>query len=120
MNKPIHIHHNLIKPSWNRNLEQHRFPIQIVQDKFGAKWITLTKHIDFNNATYKNINLFFIFSKGMKIWIEQLLNGENSAQFAEGDIIRNPTLEEYNIINQRLKQYNITINKKRTHEEKNY
>lgn len=118
MNKDIHILFDQITfiPHWNRALEQNRCPIQIIQEG-KTKWISLLDNIDFKCAAYRNVILFQI-GNSLVIndeWIHKLMEGKQYANFADGDIIRNPTMEEYIIIARKFKEHGIIFNKKRNH-----
>ena len=118
MNKDIHIHINYNQweflPRWDRTLEQNRFPIQIIEDTEQIKWITLLGNIDFNGATYRNVALYQIGNNSVQErWFKKLMESNSYSHFADGDIIRNPTFEEYINITRTLKEHGIVINKKR-------
>ena len=120
MNKDIHILFDQITfiPHWDRTLEQNRCPIQIIEEG-NTKWISLLNNIDFKYAAYKNVILFQIGEclviNDNDEWIHKLMEGKQYANFADGDIIRNPTMEEYIIIARKLKEHGIIFNKKRNH-----
>lgn len=109
---------------WDRDKENlPRFPIQIVVDSFGTKWITLFDDIDFNRALYNNVNLFFsdkypfTTSQKEKLVID-MMYAHNHANFSEGDIIRNPTIEECINIMNTLREFGYRYNRKQNKFEK--
>jgi hypothetical protein len=112
---------------WDRDKEKlPRFPIQMVEDSFGSKWITLLDDIDFDGKRYYNINLFFSNDSRNPFCTKEqeaqlvlrLMNGHNHANFSEGDIIRNPTIEECIDIMNTLRGFGYRYNRKRHKFEK--
>lgn len=90
---------------------KNRCPIQIVVNKYGQKWITLLKDINFLDGTYSNIPRF-IPSRYDFIW--KLATGSHSSiePFAVGDVIRNPTIEEFVQITKEMKKWKCFFNRK--------
>ena len=95
------------------------FPIMIVDEKDSriTRWIALTKDIDFKNKRYNNIIGFHrnCITELNSEWVYRLLYSNHEASFAEEDIIRHPTMEEYLLLTQILKSSGYQINL-RTHE----
>ena len=89
----------------------NRCPIQIVVDKYGQKWISLLKDIDFKKGQYHNIPRFNL-EKCDFVW--RLANGSNPSRgpFADGDVIRNPTIEEFVQITNEMKKWKCFFNRK--------
>ena len=89
---------------------KNRCPIQIVVDRYNDKWITLLKDINFLDGTYSNIPPFRINRDF--VWL--LANGSYSsiAPFADGDVIRNPTIDEFVQITKEMKKWKCFFNRK--------
>lgn len=98
---------------WDKSpqLLENRFPIQLVEDADGDMFITLLSNIDFDNAEFKNIIRFslngYIFD-----FPKDLINGKQSCRFMVGDLIRNPSIEEYKYIQRMFKNHGYIFNKK--------
>ena len=95
-------------------------PIQIIDDKKHPtlRWITFDKHIHRSGkeygllGTYDNIVSYrrdIAYDMGL---IRGLVSGRNKSNIYEGDIIRNPTLEELKEINAILKKSVYRLNLK--------
>jgi hypothetical protein len=101
------------KVSWDKSpqLLKNRCPIQLVEDSDGDMWITLLSYIDFDNAEFKNIIRFRL--SGVKFnFVDDLINAEKSCRFMEGDLIINPSIEEYKYIQETFKEQGYIFNKK--------
>lgn len=98
-------------------------PIQIVEEDESkgefkyARWIVLSRDIDYENNMYHNVSSYhpkiskynIPLNKGF-FW--RLFYGRNSAPISEYDIIRNPTMEELREISDAAKKIGIKINLK--------
>ena len=96
-------------------------PIQIVESKTSSylRWMTLVKHIfpngngkDRNYAYFDNI-VPFCRDRSLPIDnLESLVNGRSTSPIYDSDIIRNPTIEEIEIIKSILKENGYKLNLK--------
>ena len=109
---------------WDRDKENlPRFPIQIVVDNFGTKWITLLDDIDFDRARYNNVNLLFtvwhpLTTNQKEKLVIDMIYARNGSNFSDGDIIRNPTIEECIDIMNTLREFGYRYNRKQNKFEK--
>ena len=98
-----------------------RCPIQIIESKTNSylRWMTLDKYI-FPNGNGKDRNCAYFdnivsFHKNRPLPIdnlESLVNGHSTSLIYDTDIIRNPTIEEIEIINDVLRKNNCKLNLK--------
>ena len=119
--KAIYVKHNptdMLKTVWDKSLEimKDRCPIQLVEDCYGDIWIVLLKQIDFDIGHFKNIIRFAYFRDKKVIlrdFVPGLMTGQQKCNFMIGDIIRNPSIEEYKVIETQFKRHGFFFNKKK-------
>ena len=119
--KPIYVHSSPFHPlalEWDKSPEimKDRCPIQLVEDTYGDLWIALLRETDFQEGKFKNI-IKFAYFRGKKVlardFVKDLMTGQQKCNFMIGDIIRNPSIEEYKVIETQIKKQGYFFNKKK-------
>ena len=119
--KPIYVHSSPFRPldlEWDKSPEilKDRCPIQLVEDRDGDIWIALLRETNFQEGKFKNI-IRFAYFKDKKVlardFAKDLMTGQQKCNFMEGDIIRNPSIEEYKVIETQIKKQGYFFNKKK-------
>ena len=119
--KPIYVHSSTfhpLDPEWDKSLEimKDRCPIQLVEDTYGDLWIALLRETDFQEGKFKNI-IRFAYFRDKKIivrdFVIDLMIGQQKCKFMIGDIIRNPSIEEYKVIETQFRRHGFVFNKKK-------
>lgn len=119
--KPIHVSFNptdILKTVWDKSPEimKDRCPIQLVEDIYGDIWIALLRETDFQEGKFKNI-IRFAYSRDKKVivrdFVIDLMTGQQKCKFMIGDIIRNPSIEEYKVIETQFRRHGFVFNKKK-------
>ena len=119
--KPIYVHSSpfhLLDLEWDKSPEimKDRCPIQLVEDHDGVMWIALLREINFQEGKFKNIIGFAYFGDKKVLardFVIDLMTGQQKCDFMIGDIIRNPSIEEYKVIETQIKKQGYFFNKKK-------
>jgi hypothetical protein len=79
-------------------------------------WIALLRDTDFQEGKFKNI-IRFAYFRDKKVlardFVKDLITGQQNCDFMIGDIIRNPSIEEYKVIETQIKKQGYFFNKKK-------
>lgn len=119
--KPIYVHSSPFHPhklEWDKSLEimKDRCPIQLVEDTYGDIWIALLRETDLQEGKFKNI-IRFAYFRDKKIivrdFVQDLMTRQEECKFMIGDIIRNPSIEEYKAIETQFRRHGFVFNKKK-------
>jgi hypothetical protein len=119
--KPIYVTHNptdILEVVWDKNPEiiKDRCPIQLVEDRYGDIWIALLRETDLQEGKFKNIIRFACFV-GKKVivrdFVKDLMTRQQKCNFMIGDIIRNPSIKEYKVIETLFRRHGFVFNKKK-------
>jgi hypothetical protein len=119
--KPIYVHSSPFHPldlEWDKSPEilKDRCPIQVIEDTYGELWIALLRDTDFQEGKFKNI-IRFAYFRDKKVlardFVKDLITGQQNCNFMIGDIIRNPSIEEYKVIETQIKKQGYFFNKKK-------
>ena len=120
--KPIYVYSSPFHPldlEWDKSPEimKDRCPIQLVEDRYGDIWIALLRETDLQEGNFKNIIKFahFIDKKILvrRDFVQDLMTGQQKCTFMIGDIIRNPSIEEYKVIETQFRKHGFVFNKKK-------
>lgn len=119
--KPIYVHSSPFHPldlEWDKSPEilKDRCPIQLVEDRDGGIWIVLLRETDFQEGKFKNI-IRFAYFRDKKVlardFAKDLMTKQQKCNFMIGDIIRNPSIEEYKVIETQFRRHGFVFNKKK-------
>lgn len=96
---------------------ENRFPIQLIDEhlstgQYEATWIALLSKIDFEKGIFSNIVRFkFKYGEPYR-FLGELMRGQYKCDFMPGDVIRNPSIEEYKYIQKIIKEHGYIFNKR--------
>ena len=96
---------------------ENRFPIQLIDEhlstgQYEATWIALLSKTDFKIGRFENIVRYKFRDGEPYKFLGDLMTGQYKCDFMLGDVIRNPSIEEYKYIQKIIKEHGYIFNKR--------